>query len=217
MKSLLAFDLGTSGVKCSLYDKDGKLLGAKYGEYETLYPYPDRREQRPMDWIEKIVDACNELTQAIPDAEICGIGVSGHSLGALPVDEKGKLLTEQIPIWSDARAKAQADRFFQTTDYKEWYETTGNGFPAMHYSLFKIMWYQEHDPELYEKTAKFIGSKDFINLYLTGNTATDISYASGCGLYDLKAEKYCEAYAKNANVDIAKFLIFILLMRSLVM
>ena len=29
-------------------------------------------------------------------------------------------------------------------DYQAWYETTGNGFPAELYSLFKIMWYQKH-------------------------------------------------------------------------
>ena len=48
MKGLLAFDLGTSGVKCSVFDGDGQLLGARYGEYETYYPNADWREQRPV-------------------------------------------------------------------------------------------------------------------------------------------------------------------------
>ena len=204
MKTLLAFDLGTSGVKCSLFDKAGQLLGSRYGEYETFYPHPDWRQQRPMDWIEKIVEACSALKDEVPEAEICGIGVSGHSLGALPVDAEGNLLTEFIPIWSDARARAQAERFFKTADHKEWYETTGNGFPAELYSLFKIMWYQDNEPQVYEKADKFIGTKDFVNLYLTGNAVTDVSYASGCGLYDLKKCCYREDYAKIAGVDLQK-------------
>ena len=201
MKTLLAFDLGTSGVKCSLFDKEGRLLDSRYGEYETFYPQPDWRQQRPMDWIEQIKESCSALKAAVPEAEICGIGVSGHSLGALPVDKEGNLLVEFSPIWSDARARAQAERFFQKTEHKEWYETTGNGFPAELYSLFKIMWYQDNEPEVYEKTAKFIGTKDFINLYLTGNAVTDISYASGCGLYDLKKGCYRTDYAEIAGVD----------------
>lgn len=204
MKTLLAFDLGTSGVKCSLFDQEGILLDSRYGEYETFYPQPDWRQQRPWDWIVQITKACRELMQAVPEAEVCGIGVSGHSLGAIPVDENGVLLVEYMPIWSDARAKLQAERFFQKADYQEWYETTGNGFPALHYSLFKIMWYQDNEPEVYEKAAKFIGTKDFINLYLTGNAVTDISYASGCGLYDLKKGCYRADYAEIAGVDISK-------------
>ena len=44
MKTLLAFDLGTSAVKCSLFDQEGGLLAAAYGEYETFYPKPDWRQ-----------------------------------------------------------------------------------------------------------------------------------------------------------------------------
>lgn len=205
MKTLLAFDLGTSGVKCSIYDCAGNLLGAEYGEYETYYPRPDWREQRPMDWIGEIVKACARLNRKVPQTEIVCIGVSGHSLGALPVDKGGELLALQVPIWSDARAKAQAERFFQKVDYRVWYEKTGNGFPPELYSLFKIMWYRECEPEIYERTAKFIGTKDFVNLYLTGNAVTDISYASGCGLFELASGKYCADYAEAADIDMAKF------------
>ncbi|MBE6930936.1 MAG: pentose kinase [Ruminococcaceae bacterium] len=205
MKAILAFDLGTSGVKCSLYSVNGKLLGAQYGEYETYYPHADWREQNPFDWIEQIKLACRKLTAGSSDAEICAIGVSGHSLGALPVDAAGKLLVERIPIWSDARAGEQAQRFFEKIGHREWYETTGNGFPAHLYSLFKIMWYQDNAPQVYEKTCRFIGSKDFVNLYLTGVMATDHSYASGCGIYDLKKGVYRADFAEAAGVDIEKF------------
>ena len=205
MKTILAFDLGTSGVKCSLYSVNGTLLGAEYGEYETYYPHADWREQNPLDWIEQIKLACRKLTTAAPDAQICGIGVSGHSLGALPVDSDGQLLVERIPIWSDARAGIQAQRFFEKVDHREWYETTGNGFPAHLYSLFKIMWYQDNAPKVYNDACSFIGSKDFVNLYLTGVMATDHSYASGCCIYDLKSGTYRADFAEAAGVDIAKF------------
>ena len=113
MKGLLAFDLGTSGVKCSVFDSSGKLLGARYGEYLTYYPNVDWREQRPSEWIDHIVKGTKELMQEISDVEICGVGVSGHSLGALPVDQDGRLLAEQVPIWSDARATKQVEQFFE--------------------------------------------------------------------------------------------------------
>lgn len=205
MKGLLAFDLGTSGVKCSLFDQNGQLLGARYAEYKTYYNNENWHEQNPEEWIDKIVEATKELRNTLPTVDICAIGVSGHSLGALPVDLKGKLLTERVPIWSDARAVKQAERFFEKVDYQTWYERTGNGFPRELYSLFKIMWYQENLPELYKKSEKFIGTKDYVNLFLTGIIATDISYASGSGIFDLATGKYCPEYAEAANVSLDKF------------
>ena len=204
MKTLLAFDLGTSGVKCSLYTESGELLWARYGEYETQFPQPDFRQQCPADWIQQIQAVCRTLLQEQPEAEICGIGISGHSLGALPVDVHGQLLVDAVPIWSDARARQQADVFFEKVNYRQWYETTGNGFPAELYSLFKILWYKDNQPEIYEKTYKFIGTKDYVNAYLTGQIVTDISYATGCGLVDLMSGRYCEEYAKIAGVDLNK-------------
>ncbi len=205
MKTILAFDLGTSGVKCSLYRVNGELLGAEYGEYPTHYPHTDWREQAPLDWIEQIKFACLKLAGDTPDAQICCIGVSGHSLGALPLNAEGQLLAARIPIWSDARAKKQAERFFKNVNDKEWYEATGNGFPAHLYSLFKLMWYQDNDPQIYDNACCFLGSKDYINFYLTGVMATDPSYASGCGIYDLKQGSYRADFAEAAGVDLSKF------------
>ena len=204
MKGMLSFDLGTSGVKCSLFDSTGKLLGAEYGIYETYYPQPGWQEQRPGDWISRITAATRKLRTEFPQVEICGIGISGHSLGAIPVDENGNLLADSVPIWSDTRAKLQAEAFFARVDYKTWYERTGNGFPRELYAAFKIMWYRDNQPQLYEKTAKFLGTKDYVNLFLTGVMATDVSYASGSGVYDLKAGAYCRADIDAAGIDPGK-------------
>ena len=204
MQRILAYDLGTSGVKASLYDETGLLLAARYGQYPTLYPAENVREQRPEDWWNCIKQATNAITEQYGAEGIAAIGVSGHSLGMIAVDGSGRLLSESTPIWSDARAVLQADCFFEKTDYRQWYETTGNGFPRHLYALFKQMWLRDHEPELYQKTACFLGSKDYINLQLTGELATDRSYASGSGAYSLLQEKYIEQYLEDAGIDAEK-------------
>ena len=59
-----------------------------------------------------------------------GVAISGHSLGVVPIDRDGNLLREYTPIWSDKRAKKEAEAFFKSIPYEQWYMTTGNGFPA---------------------------------------------------------------------------------------
>jgi xylulokinase len=109
------------------------------------------------------------------------------------LDRNGNLLREATPIWSDSRPLAQSRQFFEKVDENEWYRMTGNGFPPPLYSVFKIMWYRDHEPEMFQNIHKIIGTKDFINYKLTGKMVTDYSYASGCGAYDLVNWKYSES------------------------
>ncbi len=187
-KKIIAYDLGTGGNKASLYDSGGVCLASTFYAYDTFYPRSGMHEQRPADWWDSIVNSTRQLLNetGVDINEIECLAISGHSLGVVPIDKKGGLLRESVPIWSDSRAGAQAGSFFEKTDENDWYMTTGNGFPPKLYSVFKILWYQDNEPDIFNDIFKVIGTKDYINFKLTGQIKTDYSYASGCGVYDLK-------------------------------
>jgi len=192
--AILAYDLGTGGNKASLYDTDGTCLAAVFVPYKTQYPQAGWHEQRPMDWWQAVVASTNRLLadgKTDPNDIEC-LAISGHSLGCVPLDASGVLLRESTPIWSDKRPAAQVSEFFEQVDPTKWYRLTGNGFPAPHYTVFKIMWYRDNEPELFAQIDKIIGTKDFINYKLTGRVATDYSYASGSGVYDLTGWDYSD-------------------------
>ena len=201
---ILAFDLGTSGVKCAVFDQNGKTVASAYERYQTLYPSLGRHEQRPAEWINGIINGCRALEATLSQVNICAVGVSGHSLGAVPVDKSGELLAQSVPIWSDSRAVKQSEEFFKKIEHKVWYEKTGNGFPAELYALFKIMWYKTECEDIYDRAVKFIGTKDYVNLFLTENVATDTSYASGSGAYLLQEGRYSEEYISAAGISAYK-------------
>ena len=202
MDTLLAFDLGTGGNKASLYDVQGRLLAAEFVDYPTDYPRTGWHEQRPDDWWKSVVASTRRLlASAALDAQtIRGLAISGHSLGCVPLDRNGRLLRERTPIWSDARAVDEADDFFTRMDPIRWYRLTGNGFPPQHYTVFKILWYRKHEPELYRQIDKVLGTKDYVNFRLTGRLATDPSYASGCGVYDLLQARYADELLAAADL-----------------
>ena len=192
-KYVIAYDLGTGGNKASLYDENGVCIKNIFVPYNTIYPDVGWHEQRPMDWWNAVVESTHRLlsSSAIDRNRIECLAISGHSLGVVPVDKGGNLLRECTPIWSDTRAKKQAIRF---------YCTTGNGFSRECYSIFKMMWYHDNEPELFSQTHKVIGTKDFINLKLTGRIATDYSYASGSGVYDLLNGCYSPELIKASGI-----------------
>ena len=196
MDCILAYDLGTGGVKASLFDVAGQCIAHEVVSYPTYHQQGGLREQSPLCWWESIQTATRTLlgqTQG-QNPHVLAIGLSGHSLGVVAVDNSGQLLSPTTPIWSDQRAEAVSKAFLQEVGEEAWYTATGNGFPPHLYACFKILWYKQNQPDLYQKTYKFLGTKDYINYLLTGVLATDHSYASGSGVYDLMQRAYRQDY-----------------------
>lgn len=196
MTTVLAYDLGTGGCKASLYDADGRALASTFHAYDTTYPRTGWHEQRPEDWWQAVVSSTHALfaaSHADPASVRC-LALSGQSLAVVPLDGAGILLRDSVPIWSDTRPVEQVDQFFRQVDGDEWYLTTGNGFSRATYSVFKIMWYRDHEPDMFARIHKIVGSKDYINFRLTGQITTDHSYASGSGVYNLAKRAYEARY-----------------------
>lgn len=197
--AVLAYDFGTGGIKAALFDARGACVRDAFAGYETLYPGEGLREQRPADWWRAVVAS----TRALGDLSgVVAIGVSGHSLGVVPLDAEGRLLRETTPIWSDARAGAEAAAFGADA---RWYRTTGCGFPPALYPVFKLMWFRAHEPAWFARLDVALGTKDWINFRLTGVKATDNSYASGSGVYDLARRAYDPALLAASGLRASLF------------
>jgi xylulokinase len=193
-KKIIAYDLGTGGNKASLFDVDGNCLESIFVEYPTYFPHNNWHEQKPEEWWKAIVKSTQVLIEksGVDPNEIHCCGISGHSLGVVPLDKDKNLLRESTPIWSDYRAEQEVEEFFSRYDEEKWYMMTGNGLKPANYAAFKILWYKSNEPELYAKIDKVVGTKDYINFKLTGEVRTDYSYASGYGIYDLVGWKYSD-------------------------
>ena len=201
--NFISYDLGTGGIKASLYNEKMETLAKSFIEYPTYYPQSYMHEQRPLDWWEGFKSSTAVLLKesgVFPDTIAC-LALSGHSLVTVPIGTDGNILLNQVPIWSDTRATQEAEDFFGRIDRDEWYLTTGNGFPAPCYSIFKLMWLKKHQPDIYSRVYKVLGSKDYINYMLTGEFAIDPSYASGTGAYSLIGKQMEQKFLDAAGIS----------------
>ena len=95
---VIAYDLGTSGNKASIYDTEGKCVGESFVPYSTHYPATGWHEQRPLDWWKAVIESTNRLLamEGLDKNDIACCGISGHSLGVVPLDREGNVLRELI-------------------------------------------------------------------------------------------------------------------------
>lgn len=201
---IISYDLGTGGVKAALYTETLTTVCKCFIEYPMFFPKPGYREQRPDTWWDAIIQSTRLLLSKtnVSPSKVKALSISGQSLTGIPIDKDGNSLLDQVPIWSDQRATEEVSFFFNSIDEKQWYLTTGNGFPAPCYTIFKLMWLKKHFPDIFSKTAYILGSKDYINYKMTGNIVTDHSYASGTGGYNLHKHNYEKKFWDVAEIPL---------------
>lgn len=187
---ILAHDLGTSGDKATLFDAEGRYIAGAFSPYSTDYPQANWAEQDAETWWVAVCDSTRALLAAsgVEPQAIAAVGFSGTMMGCLPVDAAGAPLRSCI-IWADQRARPEADLMAERIGRDLIYERCGNRVSAA-FSGPKMLWVREHQPEIFERTARFLLPKDYIAHCMTGHFATDYSDASGTLLFDLKTRRW---------------------------
>lgn len=209
-KVILAHDLGTSGDKACLFDTEGRFLAEAYYTYPTFYLGEGRYEHDPKAWWEAVKNSSREVVKnaGIDPSEVKAISFSSHGMGAIPVDKNGKLLVDHVMIWNDARSTKEAAYILEKCGEREHYEKTGNSFDLALYPAAKILWIKRNMPEVYQNTYKFLSTKEYLILQMTGKMGyTDYGEAGMSGLYNLKEHKWDEELLKTSEVDEEKLLI----------
>jgi xylulokinase len=138
----------------------------------------------------------------IDPAEIAAICFSGQMMGCLCVDRAGEPLRPAI-LYSDQRSVKQCDAILAKIDAKEFYRITGHRASAS-YSVEKLMWVRDNEPDIYARTHKMLHAKDYLNFRLTGVMATEYSDASGTNLLDLNTLRWSARLVGITGIDPAK-------------
>jgi len=198
---ILAHDLGTTGNKASLYDREGNVLAGSFYGYRTEYPRVNWVEQNPDDWWQAVCVSTQKLLNEtkVPASEIACIAFSGQMMGCVAIDREAHPLRNAI-IWADQRGVEEAKYLIDKAGEETTYRITGHR-ASPSYSGAKILWVRNHQPEIFAETHKFVHAKDFIVARLTGSFVTDYSDASGMNLYDLQAKDWSDLILEGIQLD----------------
>ena len=194
----LGLDLGTSGVKALLIDENQRIFGSATGELDVSRPHSGWSEQNPADWIEACETAIGALKRAHGDAlsAVRGIGLSGQMHGATLLGSGGEVLRPCI-LWNDTRSYQEAAALDADPRFRQ---LTGNiVFPG--FTAPKLAWVKRNEPNVFAATKKVLLPKDYLRLWLTGETISEMSDSAGTAWLDVAKRVWSRELLEATDLD----------------
>ncbi|WP_133407391.1 xylulokinase [Parashewanella tropica] len=193
----LGIDLGTSGVKSIVIDKDGEILASHISTLTVSRPHELWSEQNPQDWWNATELSIQGLSQQVDLSHVKAIGLSGQMHGATLLSKNGRTLRPAM-LWNDGRSAVECAQLEHKVP--NCHDITGNlimpGFTAP-----KVKWVANHEPYVFSQIDKVLLPKDYLRFKMTGNFATDLSDASGTAWLDVKQRKWDQELLKATGLS----------------
>ena len=201
---LLGVDVGTGGTRAVLIDRTGRVLASFASDHAPIKSeHTGWAEQDPDDWWRAAEEAIAGAMAAseLTGAEIEAVGLTGQMHGCVMLDADGKVLRPAL-IWADQRTQPQCDWLTEKIGFDRLIELTCN--PALpNFTLTKLLWVREHQPEIFAKIAHVLCPKDYVRYRLTGEFAMDMQEASGTLLLDVAHRRWSAEVTEIAGIPMA--------------
>lgn len=205
-KYLIGVDLGTSGTKAALYQIDGKLVSDASVEVPLFYPRPGVVEQENEDFYTsaaQTVRKCIESSGVEPKA-IAAIAFDSQMAGVGLIDEDFTPVA-RFDSWLDTRCqpfiewmdKEAGDRITQLT-----------GCPPTCDHGPKMLWWKNEQPDIYQRTVKFVMPGTYVAGKIAGLTADqafiDHTYIHFSGFSDAQKTIWSKELCERFGLDMGK-------------
>ncbi|HYN24436.1 MAG TPA: FGGY family carbohydrate kinase, partial [Pyrinomonadaceae bacterium] len=183
--AVLAVDIGTSGVRASLFDERGcEIDGASVRIQQTLSEIGDfsvTDAEAGFELVTQTIDALlDQPYQTGAEIQLIAISCFWHSL--LGVDAQG-LATTPVFGWADTRAATAVKELRNRFDEPIVHARTGCRFHPSYWPA-KLLWLRSAHPRAVASTSRWLSLGDYVVLRLSGETAASVSMASGTGLFN---------------------------------
>src|SRR5699024_3527986 len=149
MTYVIGVDIGTSGLKSIVVNRDGKVVDSHSISYKTTHLKSGYSEMDQDIWYEAIVNSITHLLKKLNKQSITGISFSGQMHGLVVVDESGDSIRSAI-LWNDTRTSQEVEEIKETLGMefllKQTQSTVLEGF-----TLPKLIWLKNNETNNYKK------------------------------------------------------------------
>jgi gluconokinase len=181
---MLSIDVGTSGVRATLFDERGVETISTQARRRSEGALSDLGEFDPDVLVEEVISTLDQLLASnAGQIEFVAVSTFWHSL--VGVNANGEPTTPLLS-WADTRAAQAAKDLRAAFDEREMHRRTGCRFHASYWPA-KLLWLRSACPERFAATRQWLGFGEYLCLRLFGETAARVSPASATGLFNQRA------------------------------
>lgn len=167
---VLAFDVGTSGVKAVLTDRAGDVVGSAYQGY-PLITLPDGGVEQDCDAI--VTAMCAASAELVAGAtgghDVAAIAVTAQMFNLVGADEEGRP-TGPMVSWLDQRSDVVARKLEAAVPNQ--FDVFGCKLTAKDV-VPRILWLRDERADQYARTRWLLDCKEAMVMWLTGVAVTD--------------------------------------------
>jgi len=195
--SYLGLDIGTGGCKAVVFDREGKELASSFREYPVLHPHPDWAEINPDEVINKCFEVISEVNTAITDP-VVSMSISSQGEAFAAVGKNGEIMGNAM-VSSDARARDIAINWSEDFGTKRIYSITGHT-PHPLFTLFKILWIKENQPDIWRETRYFLCFEDLFHYKIGLEPKISWSMAGRTMMFDVIKHQWSSEILEAAGL-----------------
>ena len=199
----IALDLGTSSFKCGLVDASFELVGQPFVETYSVRG-AGGEVTFPADDYVRIARRLMKEAAALADKkrlEVVAVGLSSQAQTYVPVGTDGEALADAV-VWLDDRAASEAAGM--ACGFDDFPGHSGFSSPLGKMFLPKIAHLAIHQPDIFDRTWKFLLLNEYLVFKLTGETYGDTCNQGMGGFYDITRRRYSGTALGLAGIGLDK-------------
>lgn len=205
MSLFLGIDIGTSSTKALVMNERGEIVGTGTSPHALSMPRDGWSEQEPDWWWNATIQAVRSAAGQ-HSRHIVAIGLSGQMHGSVFMG-RGVLHADSHPLrpailWNDQRTSAECELIERAVGGRSRLVDLVGNAALTGFTLPKVLWLREHEPDLFERVGKVLLPKDFVRLRLTGETMTDVGDACGTLAFDPTVRAWKESVLTAVGIDV---------------
>jgi xylulokinase len=196
----VGIDVGTTGTKIVLFDTTCGIVAQASRETTLHSPSPGFAEADTSQWLASVVESIREVlsSSGISGEAVAAVAVSGMVPAVVPLDGGGKPLRRAI-LQNDARAHREVGELALALDGVDLVAMTGSALTQQSVAP-TTAWLHTHEPDVYDRTAHYVGSYDWVLTALGADLHVEQNWALESGLFTIDGD-IANAVVTAAGLD----------------
>jgi glycerol kinase len=197
---ILAIDLGTTGNRAIVFDRETRVVASSYREFQQKFPRPGWVEHDPVEIWDTTRAVIAEAVGRVDAKQIAAVGLTNQRETIVSWDPKTGQPLHNAIVWQDRRTAVRCAEIRKSGFDQEIHQRTGLVCDP-YFSATKIEWLLQNVPAT---RGGIFGTIDSWILWkLTGGRvhATDVSNASRTMLFNLRERKWDNELLKYFGVS----------------